>query len=59
MPILPTLQCVVEGGITNNLTFVITQSLILQGRLSREEVGERFICICVDGAFFFWDATLE
>jgi hypothetical protein len=51
--ILPTFQCVVEWGITNNLTFVITQSLMQQGGLTNEEVGERFICFHVDGAFLF------
>jgi len=53
VPILFTLQCVVEGGITNNLTFVITQSLTWQGGLTKEEIGERFISFSVDGAFLF------
>ncbi len=53
MPIFLTFQCVVEGGITNNPTFVITQSLMRQGGLTRKEVGERFICFSIDGTFLF------
>jgi hypothetical protein len=48
-----TLQHIVEGGIANNLTFIITHSLMQQGRLIRKEVGERLIFFCVYGTFLF------
>jgi len=51
--ILLTLQCIVEEGTKNNLTIVITQSMMQQGGLTKEEVGERFICFGVDGASLF------
>jgi hypothetical protein len=51
--VLLTLQHIVEGGIIDNLTFVIAQSLMQQGRLNRKEVIERLICFCVYGAFLF------
>jgi len=45
-PILLTLQCIVEGGTKNNLTSVITQSLMQQGGLTREEVEEAHLLWC-------------
>jgi hypothetical protein len=57
--VLFTLQHVVEGGIVYNLTFVIMQSLLQQGGLTKKEVIERFIYFGADGASFFKDATLE
>jgi hypothetical protein len=47
-----TFQHIIERGITNDLTFVITQSLMQQGGLTKEEVGERLICLSGDGISF-------
>ncbi len=52
MLIFFTFQHVIEGGIISNLTFVITQSLILQRVLILEELGERLICFGIDGTIF-------
>jgi hypothetical protein len=41
--VLLTFQHVVERGTIDDLTFVITQSLMQQGRLTKKEVGKRFI----------------
>jgi hypothetical protein len=57
--VLLILQCIVERGNVDIITLTITQSLMLQGGLTREEVSERQICFGAYGAFFFKDATLE
>jgi hypothetical protein len=53
IPILLTLECVVEGGNTYNLTIVITQALMQQGGLIQEEIAKRLTCFGVDGASIF------
>jgi hypothetical protein len=51
--VLFTLQHVVERGIAYNLTFVIMQSLLQQGGLTKKEIIERFICFGANGVSFF------
>ncbi len=50
--ILLTFQHIVERCTTDDLTIVITQSLMQQGGLTNEEVGERFICFSGNWSFF-------
>ncbi len=52
MQVLFTFQHIVERGTIDNLTFVMTQSLMQQGRLIEEEVCERLIWFNGDGIFF-------
>jgi hypothetical protein len=59
MPIILTLQCVVEDETIDNLILVIVQSLMQQGGPTQEETTQHFICFGVDGAFFFRVVTLE
>jgi len=53
IPILLTLERVVEGRNTDNLTIVITQALMQQGGLTQEEIVEKLICFGVDGVSIF------
>jgi hypothetical protein len=52
MHVLLTFQHVVKGGNANNLSFVITQSLKQQKRLTKDKQGEKFICFGANRAFF-------
>jgi hypothetical protein len=47
-----TLNYVGEGGNANDLTFVITQSLMQYRFLTNQKLSQKFICFGVDGTFF-------
>jgi hypothetical protein len=53
MPILLTLQHVVESEIVDNFTFMIIQSLVQQKGLIQEKTYKCFVCFGVDGASIF------
>jgi hypothetical protein len=53
IPILFTLQHVVEDENVDNLTTIVTQTFMQQGGLTQEETTKRFICFGVNGASIF------
>jgi hypothetical protein len=53
IPILLTLQCVVEGGNVNNLIAIVFQVLMQQGGLIQEDTTKRLICFGANGASIF------
>jgi hypothetical protein len=53
MPILLTLQHVVESEIADNFTLMIVQSLMQQRGLIQEKTFKCFVCFSVDGAYIF------
>jgi hypothetical protein len=50
MPILLTLQHVVENEIVNKFTLMIVQSLMQQKGLIKKKTSKRFVCFGVNGA---------
>jgi hypothetical protein len=53
IPILFTLQCVVEGWNVDNLTVIIAQAFMQQGGLTQEETTKRLIYFSANGASIF------
>jgi hypothetical protein len=53
IPILLTLQHIVEGGNVDNLTIIIVQAFMQQGGLIQKETTKRLICFGFNGASIF------
>jgi hypothetical protein len=53
MPILLTLQHVVENEIADNFNFMIVQSLMQQNGLIQGKTSKRFVCFDVNDASIF------
>jgi len=52
-PDLLHLSCVADGGIADNLTFVIMHALLEEGGLSHEELASKLVCFGADGVSTF------
>jgi hypothetical protein len=53
IPILLTLQHIVEGGNVDNLTTIIVQAFMQQGGLIQKETTKRLICFGSNGVSIF------
>jgi hypothetical protein len=58
VPILPTLEHLVEGGATANIKNVILVVLITYGGLIDEQIFEHLMCLGIDGVFTFQGVKL-
>jgi hypothetical protein len=59
MPILLTLQHVVENEIANNFNFMIVQSLMQQNGLIQGKTSKRLVCFGVNGASIFQGCCIK